>query len=329
MRSFKFVLGACAAAAAIASTDASASLTAFQSYNGNYALSTDGWGGLDGMGVISASVPAGSTVVAAYLYTATQNFSGVPTTVTLDGNAVTYTASFPNATACCTLSSHRADVTSIVQAAVGGGGGVFDFNINEGGDNSAIDGSALVVVYSNPSLPEATVGLLDGFASVTGDTTSINFADPLDPTQAGFFAQMVIGDNFSCCNQRSTINVNGQLLTENAGNFDDGEDLANGSLITVGSFDDPFSPTNPSYDDDHEKYDLTPFITLGDTSITVDTINASQDDNIFFAGFYVSGIAGINEPPPPPVNEVPVPAAIWLFGAGIAGLGARLRKKKA
>ena len=84
-----------------AATQANAALVAFQSYTGNVALSTDGWGGLDGSGVISASAPNGSTVLAAYFYTATQNTSAVPTTVTLDGNSLTYTDSSANATACC------------------------------------------------------------------------------------------------------------------------------------------------------------------------------------------------------------------------------------
>lgn len=312
------------------STNASASLTGFQTYNGTYAISTDGFGSTTNAGVISASVPAGSTIVAAYLYTATFGTSATPTTVMLDGNSITYDVSIPNATACCTLASHRSDVTSIVQASVGMGGGVFNFNINEGANGGNIDGSALVVVYSNPALPEATVGILDGFADVTGDTTSINFAEPLDPSDPGFFAEMALGIGFSCCNQRSRVEVNGQLLTENAGNNDDGNAVQNGSLITVGSFDDPFSAVNPSYTDDHERYDLSSFVMMGDTSITVDTINASRDDNIFLATFYVAGIAGINEPPPPPnPNEVPIPGAIWLFGAGIAGLGAARRRKNA
>lgn len=313
----------------VAAVPAQAGLTGFQTFNGNYGLSTDGWGGSDGVGVISASVPSGSTIVAAYLYTATQfsNQNALPTSVLLDGMTVTYDTSFPNATSCCSLSSHRADVTSIVQGVVGSGGGVFDFDIAEGSGNSAIDGSALVVVFENPVLPDATVGLLNGFANVSGDTTSINFIDPLDPTDPNFFAEMVLAINFSCCDQRSLVQVNGSLLTENAGNFDDGENQANGSLITVGSFDDPFSPANPTYDQDTERYDLSTFISSGDTSIVVDTFNASQDDNIFLAGFYVSGIAGINEPPP--TGDVPVPGTLLLFGAGLIGLSRVFRVKKA
>lgn len=310
-------------------TAAQASLTSFQSFNGKVALSTDGWGGLDGSGVISASAPNGSTVMAAYLYTATQGTSAVPTTVTLNGTGVTYTNTSANATACCNLRSHRVDVTSIVKPVIDGGGGpVYNFNIEEGAANSGIDGHALVVVYSNPSLPDASVGILDGFASVTGDTTSINFAQALDPNDPGFFAEMILGINFSCCGQRSTVEVNDQVLTENAGNKNDGEDgNTNGNLITVGSFDDAVSALNPTYAGDTERYDLSSFITAGDTSIKIDTINASRDDNIFLAGFYVSGEAGFNEPPPS-TPAIPLPAAGWLMITGLGGL-AMLRRRKA
>ncbi|MCU7917921.1 MAG: PEP-CTERM sorting domain-containing protein [Candidatus Thiodiazotropha sp. (ex Epidulcina cf. delphinae)] len=302
-----------------------ASLDPFQSFTGNVAISTDGFGSLSNAGVISASVPLGSTVVAAYLYSSTYFTTGTPT-VTVDGSAVTFGPRVPNATACCSLASFRADVTSIVAPTInGGGGGVYNFNIAETALGNNTDGEALVVVYENAALPEATVGILDGFASVVGDTTSINFADPLDPTEAGFFAEMALGIGFSCCNQKSTVEVNGLLMTENAGNKDDGVNGDNnGNLITVGSFDDPLSPVNPTYAQDTERYDLSSFITLGDTSISVDTINASQDDNIFLASFYVSGQAGFNEPPP----SVPEPGTLMLTTLGLFGIVAAKRRRR-
>ncbi len=320
-----FLAGALALTAVPDTADAA--LVEFVSFNGNVALSTDGFGSTSDVGIISASAPSGSTVVAAYLYTASNNSSATPADVTLNGTTVTYTTNVPNATACCDLRSYRADVTGIVSSIINGGaGGVYDFTINEGSLGGFIDGSALVVVYSNPALPDASVGILDGFASVTGDTTSINFAEPLDTTDPAFFAEMILGIGFSCCSQRSTVTVNGTLITENAGNNDDGSAVANGSLITVGGFDDAFSTLLPGYGDDSERYNLVDYVTDGDTSIQVDTANASRDDNIFLAAFYVSGEAGFNEPPP---GAIPLPASALLFGSAFFALFGLRRFKKA
>jgi hypothetical protein len=94
------------------------------------------------------------------------------------------------------------------------------------------------------------------------------------------------------------VTVNSTLITKSAGCNDDSIDAnaANGNLITVGGFNDPFSPLLPSIANDHERYNLQPYITKGDTSIKIDTQNPSGDDNIFLAGIYVTGIAGFNAP---------------------------------
>ena len=92
----------------------------------------------------------------------------------------------------------------------------------------------------------------------------------------------------------------------------------NGSLITVGGFDDPFSPFLPTYDEDHERYNLVPYITNGDTTISVRTVNPSGDDNIFLAVFHVTGEAGINEPPPD--ATVPEPGTLSLLAIGGAAV---------
>jgi hypothetical protein len=311
---------------AIGAAPAYASLAPFQTYSGNVSLSTDGVS--DG-GSLTANIPSGSTIVAAYLYTA--GYGGGGTSTTLNSVIPTYGPQVPNATACCGLASYRADVTSILTSAYDGrASGIYSLTYSEdGGQAAAIDGSALVVVYSNAALPTATVAILDGFASVSGDVANINFAEALNPADPGFFVDMRLGINFSCCSQRSTVNVNGTLITENAGNFDDGLAQQNGQLFTMGGDDDAYSALLPSYADDHERYNLANYVTAGDTTITVQTANASRDDNIFLATFYVSGLAAVNEPPPPPTN-VPEPGTLALLGAALLGMGFRkVRAKRA
>src|SRR6185437_8211588 len=167
--------------------------------------------------------------------------------------------------------------------------------VNEGAQSSIIDGEALVVTFSNPTLPTSTVFILDGFSASGGDTSHIAF----DALPAGFTAQMAIGDGFSYdgpdphnptnSSQVSTITANGTTITNVAGHCDDDQDstCANGNLITVGGVNagsdtDPFTPfPDPAIGQDHESYDLSTVLNVGDTSLTLDTNNASNNDNIF------------------------------------------------
>lgn len=326
MKSIKLLCLTLAAVGCIASGSAHASLTAFQQYVGNVDYSSDGFGSTSQSGTISASVPVGSTVLAAYLYTSTFNnpsLGGVGGT--LNGNAVSYTSLGLNSAACCGLTAARTDVTSIIKPIIdGGAGGVYNFRITE--SSSSQDGEALVVVYSNPALGISTVGILDGFASVLGDTTSISFASALHPLAPGFSAELALGIGFSCCSQQSTVKVNGTTITTTAGNNDDGDAVANGSLITVGGYDDPYSTLLPGYADDHERYNLVPNIADGSTTIKFDTVNASQDDNIFLAVVRVTGEGNVCTGPN--CNTIPEPGSMALVGLALAGLGGLRRKAK-
>ena len=296
---------------------------------GSYGLSTDGFGDTDNDGTISAFVPLGATVERAYLYSATNGTSANTTlgTVTLGGTAVTFFDQWTNDILPFLPNfflTGISDVTSIVKPTIdAGAGGTYNFSVTESLD--ATDGEALVVIYSLASLPTATVAILDGTQALAGDSFTANFASPLDPAEAGFFAEMRLGISFSAEPQSSNVTVNGTLISANAGSNDDGF-VANGALMTVGGNDDPFSTPLPTYANDHERYTLVPNIALGDTSITVDTVNPSNDDNIFLAAFYLSGIAGINEPPPQ--NGVPEPGTLLLLGSGLVGLVGYRRTKR-
>ncbi|MEL6980367.1 MAG: hypothetical protein AAGM38_17060 [Pseudomonadota bacterium] len=296
--------------AMISAGPAAAELVPRAQYVGTYGVSTDGWGALGGSnagarGAIRAKAPPGSTVISAFLYTATQSLDGMPTTVTLDGSKIEYAQRVANPSISAKkIATNRADVTAIVAPKIETGSGeIHSFTIDEGrdgrrqGGTDVIDGHALVVLFDNPSLPERSVAVLDGFLSTTGDKAVIDFKEPLDTGSPGFVAEMALGISFSTTpSQQSFVRVNGAILTENAGNYDDGARSADGSLITVGSFDDPISPRSPSYSQDKERYNIAPLLEAGASEIEISVKNPSGDDNIFLATFMISGDATVENP---------------------------------
>jgi hypothetical protein len=323
------LLAAVASAGLLSAGMANASLSVFQQYVGTNGISTDGWGSTTNTGNITASVPVGSTVLAAYLYSSMFFDLTVPTG-TLNGATVNYATQLGSTGGCCSLQASRANVTSIVKPVIDSGpGGIYNFAITEG--KATQDGEALVVVYSNATLPTSTIAILNGFSAQAGDNSSISFATGLNPAAAGFQAEMRIGDGFSCCGQKSVITVNGQTLTNVAGNHDDGlSGDSNGALITVGGSNDPFTVASPGtpandYATDHERYDLRPYITAGDTTINIHTVNPSNDDNIFLEVFQVTGEGRVTTGP----GVIPEPTTWAMLIAGIAGLGAMLRRRRA
>ena len=225
---------------------------------GHVGVSSDGLGTFT-TGTLQAEVPAGSTIEQAYLYVATRSLTGPyrPGQIGFEGNtlAISYLPNVDNGLG-VDFETGRVNVTSIVVAKIGTAGGIFNFAVDEtiangGSDQNTaqgIEGTALIVLFSNPTLPVRSVAVLEGGLSGPDiQTTKLILGTPIDKTVPNFVAQLGLGIQFSFQpdGQFSTVNVNSQRLTSSAGNFNDGLGN-NGALVTVGGVGATTPPTRPT-----------------------------------------------------------------------------------
>jgi hypothetical protein len=306
-----------------ANTPSQPGLTPIVTDTGSVYLSLDGLGTNNPAGgTIQVQKPdAQATVKAAYLMAASTGFSGYQITntdVTLDGKPVSFDSqySIPNHIGSF---NYFADVTNLVKPTVDAASpGLVDFTVAEGAQTDNIDGEILAVIFNDPQQPSSnTIVLMYGALDPTGDTFSLRTASPINTSDPNLLLDMSLGDSFSydtptSSSQYSVVTVNGKLLTSSAGGQDDGQNfpvqtptdyttVGDGALMTVGGIGDsnanPSDPTShgdatsPRYDD--ELYSLIPFVNNGDTTIKVNTVNPSNDDNIFFAAFNLHSITAV------------------------------------
>jgi hypothetical protein len=321
--------------------DSAAQLTPFVTETGNVSVSIDGEG--NNISTVAQNLivakPPGATVRSAWLLATGHGVVG--SSVVADGQVSL--AGVPIAWDQTTFNNAGADpdffhnvlaeVTEIVKPIVdAAAAGTVLIPVLES-PTLPVNGTILAVVFDDPGvIDQSTVILLFGGQDTNGDTFVINLAQPIDPSSPNAVADMSlgIGHGFQGATgtpMNSTVTVNGMLLTSAAGGENDGLGF-NGALITVGgvgdSNDNPVDPTQTSvpngFNTDDELYSLIPFVDPSSNQITVDTLNPSDDDNIFFAAFTTSVAAAIGESIllAPPTASLPV-GAPHLLTASVAG----------
>ena len=295
------------------------------SVNGHVTWSADGLGIARGeTGTLQVQRAASSSVIAAYLLVSSNNVTSAPTDIMLNDAPVTLTHSATETTSGYSFTNYFGDVTSNIKALIdNSAAGVIDVAVDNGANQTSdpefITGDALVVVFNTPSAPSASIVLDFGTSATAGDTFTIAYPALTEPETADL--EMSIGDAYSYGRtQTSTITVNGETLTDQAGHFDDCSTFVdnnnrcpNPALITVGGVGDTLA--NPTVGDtwtptnDDELYSLSPFVNVGDTDIVVNTNNASNDDNIFMALFYLKDIVVTGSEPVSSLGEITEPIA--------------------
>lgn len=280
---------------------ASDGLQPFFSEIGNLSLSLDAVGMLGGSGTVQIDKPADGTVRAAFLFSASTGFSEYRPSdqdVTIDGRAVAWN---PAWTRSSSINSYNvaADVTELLRTTLNAAPvGISNLTVTEA-NTVGIDGEVLAVVWQSASARPRTIALLYGSLATGGDRFAVNLGEPLRPSS---LASMSLGISFGFqpTSQYSTIKVNGSLLTSSAGGQDDGMD-SDGALITVGGIGDAIgNPSDPTVLGDcgvrcdDELYDLKSLVGDGATSFTVETVNPSDNDNIFLAALDLGTTASVN-----------------------------------
>jgi len=236
-------------------------------------------------------IPAGATVQAAYLYWVGSG-STVDGSVTLNGStrsaARTFSARYTLSGTSYDFFSGFADVTSAIT-----GNGTVTFGgltVNSGAPYCAVEavvaGWGLIVVYASPSEDLRAVNVFDGFQLFRGSSLSLalsGFRIPSTPVNGKVTHITWEGDPQ---NSAASGGVSERLMF-NGNLLDDGL-VPPDSSPTVQQFDGTVNSLGvmTSYGVDVDTYDVSAFLTPGDTSAT--TVYSSGEDLVLLSAEVIS-----------------------------------------
>ncbi len=245
-----------------------------------------------------SGIPAGTTVVAAYLYwggSATTSGTGatvVDASVTLNGAAVsasrTFTGRYDNGGTLFPFFGGVADVTSRVT-----GNGTFTFGgltVNTGaphcGSQAVLAGWGLVVIYQGTNERLRAINIFDGLQFFRGSALTLT-PDGFRTPATGIDGRVAVITWEGDPNNSDPLNGFSESLRFNGSLIDDGLVPA-GSVPTVQQFDGTISATGSvtSYGVDVDQYDVTARLGPGQESAT--TVYSAGGDLVLLAAQIVS-----------------------------------------
>jgi uncharacterized repeat protein (TIGR01451 family) len=244
-----------------------------------------------------SGIPAGTSVVAAYLYWggSTMTSGGSPVidaSVTLNGAAVaaarTFTAVYNNAGTLLPFFGAVADVTSRVS-----GNGVYTFGgltVNTGAPHCAVAavaaGWGLVVIYSGPSERLRAINVFDGLQFFRGNSLTLNPDGFRIPT-SGIDGRIAVITWEGDPGNSGPLNGFSESLRFNGALLDDGL-VPTGSDPVTQQFDGTVNSQGVlnSYGVDVDTYDVSSLLAPGQQSAT--TVYSSGGDLVLLAAQIVS-----------------------------------------
>ncbi|MCE2611372.1 right-handed parallel beta-helix repeat-containing protein [Flavobacteriaceae bacterium D16] len=235
---------------------------------------------------LSAPIPAGATIEAAYLYWS-HSGATADSQVTFEGSTVDGSVGYTSSILGMSFYGFFSDVTSIVQSIPNPTTNVYDFSgltIDNTGNycsyNVVLGGWALMIFYSDPSLPASTINLYQGFDGNQNSSSTFSLS--------GFYAIGSVGSKTSSLSwegdQTLANNESLQFTTPLSGtNLLTGDGDNNGTTtnnpFNSTHFDNTVIPNvnnTASHGVDLDTYDVSAFILPGETSATTQ-VNVGQD----------------------------------------------------
>lgn len=235
---------------------------------------------------LSAPIPAGATVEAAYLYWAHSGYT-MDTQVTFEGTTVNadmvYTTNFLGRSFYGIFS----DVTSLVAALPDPSTNVYDFtdlavetSADYCGTTVVLGGWTLMIFYSHPSLPASTINLYQGFDGNQNSSSTFSLS--------GFYAIGSVGAKTTALSWEGDQNLaNNESLqfttplsgTRNLTGDGDNDGISANNPFNSTNFDNTVLPNvnnTALYGVDLDTYDVSSYILPGENTATTQ-VNVGTD----------------------------------------------------